>query len=319
MLFNFNQSYDINTTYNVDDNIYIDEITKKDLIDNFIDNNCDLLHFRDLEDQHCIAQITDYDIIKNQINIKCDIYMSVEKSTTYKKGKYEKVNFSLKRKLKLINELGILESQLAHSTEIEEYEYIAIEVFFRNKLNYAMDMKLYELNLDGDYEVYRHKNLFSEYRDEISDFEKMTFLLKEDMDSNFFLGHKLDSNILEYNHELKTLEQRKEARNLAKSIYQNPNGFSKKEVLNLLKNKNLFVKISTVIDKNDKRAYYNINLDDMNEYTLSRKQRRNKAIKNIENTPYYTPHRLVKKQRRYIKRRQIKEGLNDYLDEVNQK
>ncbi len=315
MLFNFDLDYNITIDFCIDHNIIIDDVTKKDLLDNFIENNCDILHFRDNNDIKCSAKIVDYKIMDDVVNIKCDIYSYNLVDTNYKKGKYDKVNYSEKRKLRLLNSIGITKAQLIHSQDVETINYIPIELYLKDKLPELFEIKLYELSFDGTYEVFRHKNLFSEYRDEISDFEKLTFILKDKEGDVFFLGHKLDSNILSYKHEEKTLQRRKDARNLAKTIYQNPNGFSKKELINLLKNKNLFVKVTSIIEKEDKRAYSNINVSDMNEHTLNEEYINNVHEKKRSKQTHYKPQRLIKKQRRYIKRRQIKEGLEDYYIE----
>lgn len=316
MLFNLDYDYDFDINYNIDTGLNVDEVLKEDILDNLINNNCDLIYFRDLDDNPCVAKVIDYKIVDNKVVINCDIFLNEGDEHNYKRGKYDKVNYSKKRKLKLINNLGIKQAQLAHATDLVEYEYIKIEDYLNHKHPDFIDIKLYELMLDGSFEVFRHKNLFSEHRDEVSDFEKMTFLMRDNASSKYFLGHKLDGDIIYFNHEKASLERRKDARNLAKLIYQMTDGFSKKELLQAVKNKNVYVKISTVIDRNDKRAYDKIVVDQMNEYTLDREFSHKLKVERNKQMRHYKPHRLVKKQRRYLKRQQIKEGLTDY-DEGN--
>lgn len=315
MLFNLNYEYKVNIEFNIDHDILIDEITKADLLENFIVNNCEYLHFRDLNDTKCIAKIITYQINGENLSIECDVYVGSIREKNYKRGKYDKVWYAETKKLRLVNSLGINQAQIAHSTDIFSEEYIPIEVYLKGKLPPIFELKLYELMLDGNYHAFRHKNLFSEYRDEISDFEKITYILKDKEGDIYFLAHKLDNDILSYKHEGLSLQRRKDARNLAKTIYQMTNGFTKIELINLLKNKNVFVKVTTTIDRLDKRAYNEISIAQMNEYTLSRSFKEYNRERKKAKTRYYQPQRLVKKQRRYIKRRQIRDGLADYYHE----
>lgn len=233
---------------------------------------------------------------------------SVRKS----KNKYQKIEIKQRKIHKIVRDIGMQNAQLLHAEDEFIPVYIPLRQYLRRKPQSFSEVKVYEIDLDNQYQVVRFKNLFSKYADEISDFEKILYLERQE-DHMLVARYKLDENILEFELKEDNIQLRKDARNFAKEIYTRKSLFKDKELLEFLKGRNLFIKEYEVIPKEHKDVWSKINVEDMT-YPILKDARKEHRIDNVS----------VQKKRKYMSKKhrhrqfrrhaytQIKFGIETY-------
>lgn len=240
-----------------------------------------------------------------------------EKKSGHLKGKYEKYVYIENKIHNYINDIGIINAQKAHSEDVEVDKYISLRDFLKANPKDFPKKSLYVKIDDNIYIKYRHKNLFSSFKDEISDFERYTYF-ERNSEGLLEISYSLDSDILDFDQTLFGLVERKNARNFAKEVFHKKGKFKDQEFLKLLKGQDVYIKVNVVLDKDSKEVYSKINVVDMNIRVLE-----NEFIKSYKNKP----ERVKNIQKKYLSKRGkkrkirrekeifIKEGLGEYYDQ----
>lgn len=127
----------------------------------------------------------------------------------------------------------------------------------------------------------------------------------------------VDDFIFDYDQKEMTLQERKNAREIAKDIYNKESLYKDKELLSLLKEQDIYLKIFSTIPKENKSIWSKIEIEDMNI----------KILDKVKNN-YYKDNTPLNKKRKYLskknKRRkyrrtsygQIKNGLIEYYNSL---
>lgn len=254
------------------------------------------------------ATVYEINIVKHQLE-----YTKIWQN---KKNKYEKQVYVNKKIKHYINNLGIVHAQKAHAEDKVISEYINLRQFLKDNPHKFDEIKLYQKGSNDKFHEFRHKNLFSKYKDEISDFEKITYF--ERLDNNMLqVRHKLDEKILEFNQENMGLLERKNARFFAKEVYEKKGIFSNAEILKSLGSLNIYIKVENVLSKDNKLIWSKVLIEDMDIRTLEKTfnyeyKNKKERLKNVQLK--YLSKRDKKRRKRREQKRFINEGLNEYYE-----
>lgn len=242
-----------------------------------------------------------------------NIYIKTRAEKRIKINKFQKniyLNNQLNNYIKLI---GITKAQIAHAQNITNYKYISLREFLKQNPEEFATKNLYKKNYNNKMSILRHKNLFSTYKDEISDFEKLTYI-KRDANKQLILFHELDENILVYNQAEETLLDRKNAREFAKEIYHKKGIYTDKELLKILKNQNIFIQIEEIIFAENKIVWSKVKKSDMNLNVLNKEVKKYYQEKPERKKNYQLKY-LSKRNKKRKLRREQKKFVNKLLHE----
>lgn len=232
------------------------------------------------------------------------------KLTSSKKSKYSKQNYKIEQIKKDIKVIGLNNAKQIHAEDLVTFKYIALKEYLNKNQMMFGKTELYFRDNKDKYHILRHKNLFSEYVDEISDFERLTFIERSE-NKMLKIRSTNDSKILEYDYLSSDLLQRKFAREFAKLIYNYKSGFKDKELLDFLKDQAVYIKVETTIPKDNKLVWDNIKIEDMKSNILNKEVNTTYKDRKTKKEKYY----LSKRNKRRKARRNSKKILRlDILD-----
>ncbi len=256
------------------------------------------------------------EVEKNNFKYTISITNMNNSINVHKKNKYKKNIYIENKKHKYINDIGIINAQKAHAQDVVIDQYIKLYDYLKeNKFDF-LSQKLYIKNNNDEYIEYRHKNLFSEYKDEISDFEKITYIKREEP-QKISLSFKLDDDILNYDQSKVSLLDRKNARVIAKAIYNNNGEFFDKEFLNITKDIQFYINDFIVLSANEKNVYDKIEFKDMNINSLKKEfiyEYKNKFERKKNIQLKFLSKRNKKRKKRRDSKIYIKEGYKEYSE-----
>ncbi len=224
-----------------------------------------------------------------------------------KKGKYSKVEIKKKKIKKIVNEIGLINSQKIHAVDYSESIFVNFRKYLKSNPNGFPPKYLFEKDFSGAYNIVRHKNLFSAYGDEISDFEKLTTIEKME-NGELVIGHILDEDVMQFNDQKLTIQDRKFMREFAKDIYTKKGKYKQKEVFELLKNKDLFVEEVKITPKEHREIWSKVSIDEMDIRILEKNRNEFKCL-NVPNN----------KKRKYLSKRDKKRKLRRNLNNMKNK
>lgn len=235
-------------------------------------------------------------------DIDCNLEYYIIKKVIKNKRKNKHVKVEMKRRniIRLANDIGYVNAKLLHAKDEYSYSYIKLRDYLKeNKINFPSKY-LYQKNLNDEYEVLRHKNLFSKYGDQISDVEKLTTISKAEGE-RIKVSFELDENVFEYDEHNLTIQDRKFMRELAKDIYNKKNLYTSKELTTILSSKDVYIQIVNVTPKEHKSVWDKIEYHDMDIRILQK----SKKLYVKDNVPQNKKRKyLSKKQLRRKQRRQ---------------
>lgn len=235
-------------------------------------------------------------------------FSSINNYKSNHKNKYSKTNYKINENKKLVKKIGLVESQKLHAVDKISFEYIKLEQYLRENKSPFSKVELYYKDIEDNYMKLRHKNLFSEFVDEISDFERFTYLERLN-NSKLLLTKKNDINIIKYDYSFHSLVEKKISRDIAKAMYHEVDGFSDRELIRLLEQLDIYIKIETIISKDLKQVYNEINIEDMNYNILSKKNHKVQFEKKTKRVKFYKSKKVLKRQNRFKMKRELNNDI----------
>lgn len=219
------------------------------------------------------------------------------KQLNTKKNKYQKQVYKLDKIKKDIKVIGLNNAKQIHAQDLVTYKYIPLKEYLNKHRIIFGKTELYFRDNKDQYNILRHKNLFSEYVDEISDFERLTYIERSE-NKMLKIRSSNDSKILEYNYLASDLLQRKFAREFAKLIYNYKSGFKDKELLDFLKDQAVYIKVETTIPKDSKLVWDNILIDEMKSNILDKEVNTTYKDRKTKKGKYYMSKRNKRRKAR---------------------
>ncbi len=293
----------VNTkTYEIVEGIKgLQEYGINEYVSNALQNEVDITEYHFLNDNKDRYQI---------IFEKCDLEFTFYKVILYtkslkqhKKGKYSKAEMKRHDIERLTNDVGFVNAQMLHAQDYNEYDYIPLRQYLKENKSEFKKTYIYEKNFNDEFQILRHKNLFSKYKDEISDFEKLTTIERYEPKS-LKISYEIDEDVFEYNGSHISLTDRKFLREFAKDIYTKKNRYTERELFEILSGRDLYVQIVTTTPKEHKDVWSKVGIDDM-DIRLLEKYRSDfykEVIPKDKKRKYMTKKQKVRKTRLSIKR-----------------
>lgn len=231
-----------------------------------------------------------------------------------KKNKYTKVEIKKKNIERIAKDIGFVNAQQLHATDHHEYTYMPLRQFLKLNKNEFKKVFIYEKGFDDEYRILRHKNLFSKYQDEISDFEKFTTLEKYEPKS-LKVSYEIDEDIFEYDDNDSTIQERKFMREFAKDIYNKKNRYTERELFEILSGRDLYIQVISTTPKEHKDVWSKVELDQMDIRLLekSRSEYHKQNVPENKKRKYLSKKQKVRKKRR-IEDRQKDVALREYYE-----
>lgn len=253
-----------------------------------------------------------YVVINKVVND--DVYItlsSYKNSNQYnKKSKYAKHFFKQSNDLNIIKTIGLNNAKMIHANDEVSEIYIPLKEFLNKNKQAFAKQELYIKDSSDNYQLLRHKNLFSEYVDEISDFERFTYMYRNE-NGIIKISSKDDVKILEYDYLNADLLERKFAREFAKLIFQNKSGFKDKELISFLKDQLIFLKVEQTITKDNKKVWDKVEIENMKHNTLEKEQERLFKERKKNKVKYYKSKREVKRHKRHNLKHELFNEIKD--------
>lgn len=267
--------------------------------------------YYDEEDLRAYIFINDneqkYSLYLEKYDSKYEYYKVNEVSSEpHKKGKYNKVEIKKKSIEKIAKDIGFVNAQQLHAEDYHQYTYMPLRQYLKANKNEFKKKFIYEKDYDNNYNILRHKNLFSKYQDEISDFEKFTTIEKFEPKS-LKISYEIDEDIFEYDDSKATIQERKFMRELAKDIYNKKNIYTERELFEILSGRDLYIQVVDTTPKEHKDVWSKVSLDDMDIRVLEKK--RNDFIK--QNVPENKKRKYLSKKQKLRKERRLSERNRD--------
>lgn len=261
--------------------------------------------------------ITSYTFVANDelkyniVSLKQDnhfrYYKVLETNTSrHRKGKYTKVEMKKKNTLRVAKDIGFVNAQQLHAVDFHEYTYMPLRQFLKEYKTEFKKVFIYEKGFDDEYRILRHKNLFSKYQDEISDFEKFTSLERLEPKS-LKVSYEIDEDIFEYDDSKSTIQERKFMREFAKDIYNKKNRYTERELFDILSGRDLYIQVIRTTPKEHKDVWSKVELEQMDIRLLEKK--RNDYQK--QNVPENKKRKYMTKRQKTRKSRRIAERSRD--------
>ncbi len=222
-------------------------------------------------------------------------------------NKHSKIDYRVQQIERLIRIIGFENAQKLHAEDKINYSYQSMREFLKINKHQFKQVYLYEKDFEDNYKILRHKNLFSKYGDEISDFERLTKFERTEQ-GQLKVTYELDENIFEYDDSKATLDERKFTREFAKDIYNKKNLFSERELFEILKSKDVYIEITTITPKENKEVWSKVKIEDMDIRIL---------FENLDdfrksNVPQFKKRKYMSKKQKRSQRR-----AQDKVDNIN--
>lgn len=265
--------------------------------------------YRDEEELTAYTFIADDERSYHLIRIKRDDnfeYYKVVALTTQssKKGKYSKVEIKRREVEKIISDVGFVNAQQLHAVDLHQYQYLPLRTYLKQNPHQFKKTFIYEKGFDDQYHILRHKNLFSKYHDQISDFERLTTIERYESKA-LKISYELDEDVFDYDDSQATIQERKFLREFAKDIYNKKNRYTERELFEILKGRDLYIQIVTTVPKEHKDVWSKVSVDDMDIRILEKFR----GEYNKQNVPQDKRRKYLSKKQKVRKKRRI-EGRN---------
>lgn len=212
--------------------------------------------------------------------------------TKFKKGKYAKVEIKHKAIRRAIDDIGFVNAQQLHANDLHQYDYIPLRKFLKQNPNTFKKTYIYEKGFNDQFQILRHKNLFSKYHDELSDFERLTTIERYEP-KTLKLSYEIDEDVHDFDGTSVTNQERKFLREFAKDIYTKKNQYTERELFEILSGRDLYIQIVTTIPKEHKDVWSKVSIDQMDIRILEK----SRDLFNNNNIP-------TDKKRKYLSKRQ---------------
>lgn len=223
-----------------------------------------------------------------------------------KKNKYTKVEIKKKNIERIAKDIGFVNAQQLHATDHHEYTYMPLRQFLKLNKNEFKKVFIYEKGFDDEYRILRHKNLFSKYQDEISDFEKLTTIEKYEPKS-LKISYEIDEDIFEYDDNDSTIQERKFMREFAKDIYNKKNRYTERELFEILSGRDLYIQVISTTPKEHKDVWSKVELDQMDIRLLEK----SRSEYHKQNVPENKKRKYLSKKQKVRKKRRIEDRQKD--------
>ncbi len=232
----------------------------------------------------------------------------IETELRQKKGKYTKVEMKKKNIERIAKDIGFVNAQQLHAVDYHEYEYMPLRQFLKENKNEFKKVFIYEKGFDDAYRILRHKNLFSKYQDEISDFEKLTTLERLEPKS-LKVSYEIDEDIFDYDGSESTIQERKFMREFAKDIYNKKNRYTERELFEILRGRDLYIQVVSTTPKEHKDVWSKVELDQMDIRVLEK----SRSDYQKQNVPENKKRKYLSKKQKIRKSRRVSERNRDKL------
>lgn len=232
----------------------------------------------------------------------------LESGLNHKKGKYTKVEIKKKNIERIAKDIGFVNAQQLHAVDYHQYTYMPLRVFLKENKNEFKKVFIYEKGFDDQYRILRHKNLFSKYQDEISDFEKFTTIERIEPKS-LKVSYEIDEDIFDYDDNGATIQERKFMREFAKDIYNKKNRYTERELFEVLSGRDLYVQVVSTTPKEHKDVWSKVELEQMDIRLLEKSRKDYQKL----NTPANKQRKYLSKKQKVRKRRRVEERNRDKL------
>lgn len=258
---------------------------------------------------------TKYTIVFDKQDSKYSYYKLMEvEPIPHKKGKYTKVEIKKKNIERMAKDIGFVNAQQLHATDVYEYSYMPLRQYLKENNVQFKKQYLYEKDFNDQYRILRHKNLFSKYQDEISDFEKLTTIEKPE--TKFLkVSYEIDENIFEYDDSTATIQERKFMREFAKDIYNKKNIYTERELFEILNGRDLYIQVVNTTPKEHKDVWSKVELAQMDIRLLakSRNEFQKQNVPQNKKRKYLSKKQQMRKTRR-IEERNSERALREYYE-----
>ncbi|WOO87776.1 hypothetical protein RZE82_02275 [Mollicutes bacterium LVI A0039] len=257
----------------------------------------------------------EFEIFLTKYNQDYEYYKVIHlNDDVYKKGKYSKVEIKRKEIERIVSDVGFVNAQRLHAEDHHEYAYMPLRQYLKKHPNQFKKTFIYERGFDDEYRILRHKNLFSKYQDEISDFERLTTIERYEPKS-LKISYELDEEVFDFDGSQMTIQERKFLREFAKDIYTKKNRYTERELFEILSGRDLYIQVVTVTPKEHKDVWSKVELEDMDIRILEK----NRSEFQKQNTPQHKKRKyLSKKQQtrktRRVAERQSSKALKEYFE-----
>ncbi len=261
------------------------------------------------------ADENQYEIIAVKTDNQYQYFKVLEtEESVHKKGKYSKVEIKRKEIERIIGDVGFVNAQQLHATDHHEYDYMPLRQYLKQNPNEFKKKYIYEKGFDDQFHRLRHKNLFSKYHDEISDFERLTTIERYEPKS-LKISYELDEDVFEYDASGSTIQERKFLREFAKDIYNKKNRYTERELFEILSGRDLYVQIVTTTPKEHKDVWSKVSIDDMDIRVLEkfRGEFNKQNVPQDKKRKYLSKKQKVRKARRHAERDRD-QALNEYYE-----
>lgn len=232
-------------------------------------------------------------------------YYELEELTpvSTKKNKYVKVEMKKKHIEKLAKDIGFVNAQQLHATDYNTYSYMPLRQYLKENKEQFKKKFIYEKDYNDQFRILRHKNLFSKYKDEVSDFEKFTTIERYEPKS-LKVSYEIDDDVFEYNDSSATIQERKFMRELAKDIYTKKSRYTERELFEILSGRDLYIRIVETTPKEHKDVWSKVSLDDMDIRVLQkhRGEFKKSNVPTDKKRKYMSKHQKRRRARRQIER-----------------
>lgn len=232
-------------------------------------------------------------------------YYELEELTlvSTKKNKYVKVEMKKKHIEKLAKDIGFVNAQQLHAVDYNTYSYMPLRQYLKENKVQFKNKFIYEKDYNDQFRILRHKNLFSKYKDEVSDFEKFTTIERYEPKS-LKVNYEIDDDVFEYNDSSATIQERKFMRELAKDIYTKKSRYTERELFEILSGRDLYIQIVETTPKEHKDVWSKVSLDDMDIRVLQkhRGEFKKSNVPTDKKRKYMSKHQKRRRARRQIER-----------------
>lgn len=251
--------------------------------------------------------------VKANLNLK---YYKLKQVRLFnnKKGKYSKIEMKKRSIEKIAKDIGFVNAQQIHAVDYHEYSYIPLKQYLKaNRENFKKQF-IFEKGYNHEYRILRHKNLFSKYRDEVSDFEKLTTIEKLEAKS-LKVSYEIDEDIFDFDDGGATIQDRKFMREFAKDIYTKKNYYSERELFDILTGRDLYVRVINTTPKEHKDVWSKVSVKDMDIRVLekSRNNFQKQDVPDTKQRKYRSKRQRVRKHRRENQRASAL-VINEYFE-----
>ncbi len=282
----------------------------KDLIVDALANDEELTSYSfAINDEH------KYNVVFDKENHQFRYFKLIEVAAKHnKKSKYTKVEIKKKNIERIAKDIGFTNAQQLHATDYHQYTYMPLRQFLKENKNEFKKVYIYEKGFDDKFRILRHKNLFSKYQDEISDFEKFTTIERFEPKS-LKVSYEIDEDIFEYDDSNSTIQERKFMRELAKDIYNKKNRYTERELFEILSGRDLYIQVVSTTPKEHKDVWSKVDLEQMDIRVLekSRNDFKKQNVPENKKRKYLSKKQKVRKKRR-IEERQKEIALKEYFE-----